>query len=373
MLRIQSASIYPHCYVSDCTGACFNSLSASAHFRSCKKGVKARGKLNSSDTHTRAHTHTAFQRGKREFFPRNKRIDKRVGMHLQKEQCCLSSLTVEQKPLWKIDGVCIFSVMCNLFRPSILPSCPSKTLLWVNAPVPAVIHKSKVQNKKAFFFPEGLLWNLTKIIKRYFVKKFQNVHSMNSKRERTTSVALQQSFSPDLKWKKKKLKSWDERGGKLFRLNLLLLSSLLPLSDTSVECMCVCAHVFCVLKLCRQCAHERATALSHVDVWKWCCDLRTTGWPARSGETVGHLLRAETSQPGCKSVHQRETRRGPSEATWSCHLRAGGDGPLVSHSQGNEQNVLQTRWNDWSRKRLLSCFERWKLDGISDAYLYIYI
>lgn len=109
----------------------------------------------------------------------------------------------------------------------------------------------------------------------------------------------------------------------LFYLNSFYFPFIFPTAANTdfipanvMKCVCVCV---------RMCACTWLQwRVSHVNVWKPCCDLWTTGWPARSSQTVGHLVWVEISQPGCKTVcvcvREWETCRATSETTSIGHL-----------------------------------------------------
>ena len=142
----------------------------------------------------------------------------------------------------------------------------------------------------------------------------------------------------------------------LFHFNYLHFSLYLSLSSPTSSCVCVCVCVcvcagacVCVCACVRVRPYSRVRShvhvtlqwrVSHVDVWKSCCDLWTTGWPARSCQTVGHLVWAEISQAGCKTARvclrlcEWETRRAASKTTRTGHLCKESDGSFGSHAQG---------------------------------------
>lgn len=145
-------------------------------------------------------------------------------MHLQKNHCCLSSLTVEQSlENWWF----VFYPSCTTFLAQHFTVCMNrKPCLELTFQRRSWSIKAKFRTRSFFFFfltSEEPLWTFgqeKKLPKKYFVKSSGTW--MNSKDEGNTAEAVLHCWPSA---ENRKLKSGDERAGKLFSLNLPLLSS----------------------------------------------------------------------------------------------------------------------------------------------------
>lgn len=194
MPRIQSALIYPRCYVSDWACAAFNSLSASTHFRYCKNVVKARGMPNASEPHTQH-----CRQGNGNSAPE---IDGLVkpGYATPEEPPFPLLSDCGAKPVWKIWWF-VFSPSCTTFLSQHFTVCvnrkPCLELTFQRRPWSI---KAKFRTRSFFLFfltSAEPLWTFgqKQTTKKVFCQKFRNVNQFQRWREHCWSSPSPLTFS----------------------------------------------------------------------------------------------------------------------------------------------------------------------------------